>query len=348
MRARALIVASGAVLLFSGWSAQVASPVARTDAALVGVRRTPAAEALVRAAGGVPVARSLGIWRLASIRAAAVAPALRRAGLLRYVEPARLQREAHLTAGDPLATPDIGWYLYALGADRLEPPRPGVPISLVDSGLDMTHTEFKSRPNTALLNAQPPLSWGSELYHGTEVASVAAAPEDGYGAVGIYPTAALRVFAVTTVSDAPRTSDVIRGIAAAGSYGRTVINLSLSGSQPSRAEEDAIRGAIRKGALVVAAAGNEFTRGSPPQYPASYPHVLTVGATGKTDAPSSFSSRSTAIDLAAPGEAIPVEHPTDPAVWTTVKGTSFSAPIVSAAAAWLWTARPELDAGQVA
>ncbi len=31
-----------------------------------------------------------------------------------------------------------------------------------------------------------------------------------------------------------------------------------------------------------------------------------------------------------------------------MKGTSFSAPIVAAAAAWLWTVRPELDAGQVA
>ena len=297
------------------------------------------------------MARSLGIWRLASARASAIAPALRRAGLLRYVEPDRPQPEAHLTAGDPLATPQIGWYLYTLGADQLEPPEPGVPISLVDSGLDMNHTEFKTRPNTTLLNAQPSLSWGSELYHGTEVASVAAAPEDGYGAVGIYPTAALRIFAVATSPTLRRAAHERRGPRASPlpvRYGRTVINLSLSGSQPSNAEEDAIRGAIRNGALVVAAAGNEFTRGSPPQYPASYPHVLTVASTGRTDAPSSFSSKSTAIDLAAPGEDIPVEHPTDPAAWTTVKGTSFSAPIVAAAAAWLWTVRPELDAGQVA
>ena len=146
----------------------------------------------MRAAGGTPVARQLGIWRVASGRATAIAPALRRAGLLRYVEPDRPQPGAHLTAGDPLATPEIGWYLYRLGADQLEPPGPGVPISIIDSGLDMTHAEFKARPDTTLLNAQPALTWGSELYHGTEVASVAAAPEDGYGAVGIYPTAALR------------------------------------------------------------------------------------------------------------------------------------------------------------
>ena len=348
MRARVLIVASCALLLFSAGSAQAAWSLPGYDYALVGVRPTPAAEALVRAAGGKPVVRRLGIWRVDAARAAAIAPALRRAGLLRYVEPDRPQPEAHLTAGDPLATPDLGWYLYKLGADQLEPPGPGVPITLVDSGLDMTHTEFKARPNTTLLNAQPSLARGSELYHGTEVASVAAAPEDGYGAVGIYPTAALRVFAVSTIFDAPRTSDVVRGIAAAGAYGRTVINLSLSGSQASQAEEDAIRGAVRNGALVVAAAGNEYTHGSPPQYPATYPHVLTVGSTGKTDAPSAFSNRSTAVDLAAPGEAIAVEHPTDPAVWTTVQGTSFAAPIVAAAAAWLWTVRPELDAGQVA
>jgi hypothetical protein len=76
--------------------------------------------------------------------------------------------------------------------------------------------------------------------------------------------------------------------------------------------------------------------------------VLTIGSTGKTDSPSSFSNRSTAIDVAAPGEAIPVAHPTDPAASTLVDGTSFSAPIVAAAAAWVWTVRPELDAGQLA
>ena len=223
-----------------------------------------------------------------------------------------------------------------------------MPISIVDSGLDMTHAEFKARPNTTLLNAQPALTWGSDLYHGTEVATAAAAPEDGYGAVGVYPTAALRIFALGTVFDAPRTSDVVKGVATAGSFGRTVINLSLSGSQYSRAEEEAVLGAVRNGALVVAAAGNEFKLGSPAQYPASLPHVFTVASTGKTDTPSEFSNRSTSIDVAAPGEAIPVAHPTDAAASTTVSGTSFSAPIVAAMAAWVWTVRPDLDAGQLA
>ena len=136
------------MLLLSAAFTQAATPSARHADSLVGVRPTAAAEARLRAAGGTPIVRRLGIWRLDAARAKAVAPALRRAGLLRYVEPDRRQPEAHLTAGDPLATPDLGWYLYRVGADQLEPPPAGVPISIVDSGLDMTHTEFKARPNT--------------------------------------------------------------------------------------------------------------------------------------------------------------------------------------------------------
>src|SRR6185295_18420366 len=97
------------------------------------------------------------------------------------------------------------------------------------------------------------------------------------------------------------------------------------------------------GSLVVAAAGNDFARGNPRDYPGAYPHVLTAAATGKIDQPSSFSTGNTAVDLAAPGESINVPHPTDPTIWKAVAGTSFSSPIVAAVAAWVWTVRPDLD-----
>ena len=326
-----------------------AKPLAGYDAALVGVTPTRAAEALVRAAGGQAVARRLGIWRLASPRAAAIAPALRRAGYLRYVEPDRPQARTALDTGDPLAKPEIGWHLYRIGMDKLVPPGPGVPVTIVDSGLDLNHMEFRTRPNTVPLNPQPARSWDlPSLYHGTYVSDVAAAPADGVGTIGVYPTALLREYALDTTFGAPLTSDIVVGIERAASVGRTVINLSLSGPSFSRSEYETIIAATRHGALVVAAAGNEFRNGSPREYPASLPHVFTVGSTGMTDAPSDFSNQSRTIDLVAPGEAIPVQHPTDPAIWRTVNGTSFSSPIVAAAAAWVWTVRPELDAGQLA
>jgi hypothetical protein len=126
-----------------------------------------------------------------------------------------------------------------------------------------------------------------------------------------------------------------------------VINLSLAGPGFSQSEYDAVISATRRGALVVAAAGNDYARGNPREYPATLPHVLTVASTGKTDQPSAFSSASPATDLAAPGENINIGHPTDPTQWRAVSGTSFAAPIVAAAAALVWTERPDLDAGQV-
>ena len=314
----------------------------------MGVAAGSRAEAIVRQAGGSPVSRRLGIWALSSTGADTAVPALRRARLLRYAEPNRVIATAHQPT-DPLATPDLGWQFYRVGADQAEPPGPGVPVSIVDSGLDMNSDEFKMRPDVTLLNAQPAISWDvSEMYHGTEVAAVAAAPENGYGTVGIYPTAALRMYALAGVADGPTTADVVRGITAASMIGRTVINLSLAGPGFSESEYEAVMSAVKRGALVVAAAGNDFARGNPRDYPGAYPHVLTAAATDKTDQPASFSTGNDAVDLAAPGEAIDVPHPTDPTMWKAVSGTSFSAPIVAAAAAWVWTARPDLDAGQVA
>ncbi len=74
--------------------------------------------------------------------------------------------------------------------------------------------------------------------------------------------------------------------------------------------------------------------------------MLTVAATDQTGSVASFSSRSRWVDLAAPGANIPVADAATGG-WTAADGTSFATPIVSGAAAWLWTARPELDAGQV-
>ena len=72
-----------------------------------------------------------------------------------------------------------------------------------------------------------------------------------------------------------------------------------------------------------------------------------MGSTDVRDRPSAFSSSSSAVDLAAPGEQIPWQHPTDPTIHQTVNGTSFSSPQVAAATAWVWTARPGIEKTQL-
>ena len=44
--------------------------------------------------------------------------------------------------------------MHAVGADTGEPPGPGPAVTIIDSGLDMTHPEFATRPDTTSLNTQ--------------------------------------------------------------------------------------------------------------------------------------------------------------------------------------------------
>ena len=90
------------------------------------------------------------------------------------------------TTTDPLEPQE--WWLAKIGATPAAAPPAGVPITIVDSGTAAAHPEFAGRPATTYLNAQT--TTGSHEYHGTLVASIAAAPENGVGIVGVYPTAA--------------------------------------------------------------------------------------------------------------------------------------------------------------
>ena len=250
-----------------------------------------------------------------------------------------------LSAADPLQPQE--WWLSHIGADRATPPGPGVPITIVDSGVDPTHPEFAGRPNTTYFNDQT--VFAREEYHGTIVASVAAAPENGAGIVGVYPQAALQV---QDASPTGRITDpaAITGILAAAAHCPGVINLSFGSSSQDPRLEDAILTAVRNGCLVVAAAGNDGLSGSPEKFPAAWPHVLTVGATDENDQPVSFSSSGQDVDLAAPGVditgAVPLTR--NPSGYESAGGTSFAAPIVAAAAAWVWTVRPTLSSSQLA
>ena len=77
--------------------------------------------------------------------------------------------------------------------------------------------------------------------------------------------------------------------------------------------------------------------------------MLTVAATDSATGRRRFSTASLQVDLAAPGVEIPAAIPVafNADGYATLSGTSFAAPIVAGAAAWVWTARPQLDNTQV-
>jgi subtilisin family serine protease len=283
------------------------------------------------------------VWRVPSRAALQVLPGLIRDGLV-----------SDVSADQPLSALDeplqyAEWWIPAVGVDRAAAPGPGKPLTVIDTGVDMSHEEFATRPGTTVMNAQTASAQFEE--HGTAVASVAAAPINGLGLVGVYPQAAVQLWDASPTGDGITAGDVIQGLDAAIQRGQGVVNLSL-GSQARNPVLDAmVAVTVGSGTLVVAAAGNSRQRGSPLEYPASLPHVLTVGALEQGNAPAVFSSGSQYVDLAAPGVNIPVAIPLTyhpPSYYDLYfSGTSFASPLVAGAAAWVWTARPTLDLSQL-
>lgn len=299
--------------------------------------------------GGQRLSPDLELWRVRSSVARRLVPRLAARGLVRSVGPDLRFR--------PLATPlqleplfYSQWWYSLVGADRAAPPGPGRPITVLDTGVDLAHPEFRGRADTVVLNTIT-FNDDDRGSHGTAVGSLVAAPVNGVGLVGIYPQAKLLVWDGYDLSFGA----VIAGLAAASKHGPGVINLSLgypAGSFGGNLLDPviaAVNAAIRRGSLVVAAAGNGREDGSPELFPATLPHVLTVAATDAGSAVTYFSHASSTVDLAAPGERVPVAVPQtiDPSGYRVGSGTSFSAPIVAGAAGWVWTARPQLDATQV-
>jgi len=308
-----------------------------------------AAEPGLRAARAGAIARRFGarklrgvaVYRVATGRARAFAAALREVAALRYAEPdVALKRQSALDA-------DPGGYVrgYVVGPG-LAPPAPGpVAIAVVDDLADVSHPDLAGHARQ--LKPGPILA-----PHGTQVASAAAGAFNGAGVLGVFPGAPILSIGLPQPI---KCFDAADAIIAAAEAGAKVINLSFGSAEDCTTMFGAAQIAYSKGSLVVAAAGNEFAQGNLVIFPAGYPHVLSVAALDPSLRPSRFSSANAAIDVAAPGVAVPVATPagfdTEDGVVdgvTTGSGTSFAAPIVSGAAAWLATSRRDLSNGQLA
>jgi len=302
-----------------------------------------AGDRIARAAGARRIAG--GAWEVARERARPLAAALRAQGLLDFAEPNRIARPAQ--APDPLSA-QAGWRDFVVGGAVAPPVAPTSPlIALVDTVLDATHPEIAGS-NITTLGGGPLAD-----FHGTATATVAAAPANGVGMLGIWPGA--RALNVPLPNGQQiLCSDSARAIARAVRAGAATINMSYGSPTRCGTEAQQIAKAVKAGAIPVAASGNEFASGNPLEFPASLPHVLTVAAIGPDEKPTSFSNASAAIDLSAPGigilTGVPAGFDPDGTAdgFAPVSGTSFSAPMVSAAVAWIRAARPDLTPYQAA
>jgi subtilisin len=109
--------------------------------------------------------------------------------------------------------------------------------------------------------------------------------------------------------------------------GAHIINISLGGAQRYEVVAASIQYALGKGAVVVAAAGNS---GSVPLFPANEPGVLSVGALDRNGVLLTSSARGQGVDIFASGVDMLTPSSTNILPFQA-NGTSFSAPVVSAA-----------------
>ena len=208
----------------------------------------------------------------------------------------------------------------------------------------------------------------SSSWHGSHVAGTIAAHTNNNGGVaGVAPDA--KIVPIRVLGRCGSTSaDTIDAItwASGGEVNGVpvnknparIINMSMGGPGTCpRFYQKTINAAVARGAVIVAAAGNEDQDASKVA-PASCENVVTVGASTNNGVRSPFSNYGASVDISAPGGDMDVETgilsltdksttaPQD-STYATMVGTSQAAPHVAGTIALMLAANPDLKTEEI-
>ena len=217
--------------------------------------------------------------------------------------------------------------------------------------------------------------WGGV---GTAVASIIAGHGHGNsnhsGIIGIAPEARILSVRVTLEYNDPLNatgaiterlpSAIASGIVYAVDHGAKVIDLPLdpgtfglaadgAAAGGSPAERSAVRYALAKGVVLIAPAGDNGSTSGQATYPAGYPGVVAVGATGRDGQLASFSSRGSYVSLTAPGvdlmtaTMLPSQSYGYAPGYAPISTTSAASAMVAGVAALVVAKYPQLPVDQV-
>ena len=244
-----------------------------------------------------------------------------------------------------LVQQSLPWGVDRIDADvahEAEETGAGADIAIIDTGIDSDHPDLQANfgkgttiSRRTACHARPSVCrepWDDEFGHGTHVAGIAAATDNGEGVVGVAPDATLHAVDVFMSGGTAFNSDSAAGITWVADEEYDVANMSYGGSE-SAVENDALEYAASQGVLLVAAAGNAGLCTDCVIHPASHPEVIAASAIDSTDELASFSSTGSEVELAAPGVDILSTVPGG--TYTMLSGTSMASPHVAGAGALL-------------
>lgn len=208
----------------------------------------------------------------------------------------------------------------------------GIKVAVLDTGIDYNHPDLKANYKFGISfvpDESTPMDYNS---HGTHCSGTIAAALNGAGVVGVAPAAYLYAVKVLSRTGSGNWSWLIAGIDwCINKKGLKLMSMSMGGAGAPSALEAMCNAAWSKGALLIAAAGNN---GGAVIEPARYASVVAVSAIDSANAIAPFSSRGPEVELCAPGVNV---LSTVPGGGYGIKsGTSMACPHVTGSAALAW------------
>jgi type VII secretion-associated serine protease mycosin len=257
-----------------------------------------------------------------------------------------------LASGSPAFADSIReqqWHLEALNVAAAQKitKGDGVTVALIDTGVKANHRDLAGNVVPGVdFSASGTKGWVDTDGHGTAMAGLIAGhghgAGDADGALGIAPAA--RVLPIRVLkSDNRSTPDVPKAIDEAVKGGAKVISMSF-GTTDTASLNHALDNALKADVVLIAASGNRPDE-TFVQYPARYPGVVAVGATGRDGELASVSVTGKEVALTAPGADIVSTSHTG--AYQRQGGTSEATAIVAGAAALVRAKYPNLSATEV-
>lgn len=248
-----------------------------------------------------------------------------------------------------LQFPILNFGTFYTGLKRLKPVKKAR-IAILDTGVDAGHEDLKGH----YFSLDPKYD-KDVAQHGTHCAGIAAAVVNN--GIGIASCAGedgwVEVGSVKVLNDfgGGTEQSIINGIIVAADNGADVISMSLGGPRSagsSRAYDQAIQYANRKGTIVVVAAGNE-NRAAKTRLPAGSAYAITVAAVdnngNKAVFSNWFSNYQQEMGVAAPGVGIFSTIPGNR--YARFSGTSMATPCVAGLIAVIKAIRPDITTPEV-